>query len=198
MKDGVLTEVEALTEKLELPKKFYERLLREDDWSFVIKLNALVEAACCDALAARLHAPELATCFATLDLGHTKHGKVALLRSLKALTKEQSMVLQLLYELRNKLAHSVSTVDFTFSDHVQAMKKEQLNSFVKRLSYGVKPNPKFQSVEEFVTLNPKTSLWLSTAVVLACLHVENDLASVRLTDIALEQLAKARANTVGQ
>ena len=73
MEGNILAEVKAQAERLGLPRDFYAKLLDEDDWSFVIKANALVEAACSDALAARLHAPELATCFATLDLGHNKH-----------------------------------------------------------------------------------------------------------------------------
>ena len=80
MKGDIFAEVEAQGARLGLPAGFYSKLLQEDDWSFVIKLNALVEAACSDALAARLHAPELAACLATLDLGHSKHGKVVLLR----------------------------------------------------------------------------------------------------------------------
>jgi hypothetical protein len=71
--DRYITRAEAKKcTRLGVPPGFYDRLLHEDDWSFVIKLNALVEAACTDALAASLHAPELATCLATLDLGHSK------------------------------------------------------------------------------------------------------------------------------
>jgi hypothetical protein len=110
MEGHIFSEVAAQAERLGLPCNFYDSLRNEDDWSFVIKANALVEAACSDALAARFHAPELAACLATLDLGHQKHGKVAILRALGSIEKEQASFLQVLYELRNKLAHNISQV----------------------------------------------------------------------------------------
>jgi hypothetical protein len=40
---GIFNDVKAFERRLGLPVGFYERLLQEDDWSFVIKLNALFE-----------------------------------------------------------------------------------------------------------------------------------------------------------
>lgn len=37
--------VEELVKELGLPEGFYAELLGEDDWSFIIKLHALMEAA---------------------------------------------------------------------------------------------------------------------------------------------------------
>jgi hypothetical protein len=188
MKGDIFAEVEAQGVRLGLPAGFYSKLLQEDDWSFVIKLNALVEAACSDALAARLHAPELAACLATLDLGHSKHGKVVLLRTLGAIVNDQSAVLQLLYELRNKLAHNVSEVGFSFESYVAAMNKQQLALFVQRAGHGIKAGPAGESLEAFVPSNPKFSLWLTVAEILACLHLEHDVAEVRLFRMSLQKL----------
>lgn len=188
MEGDIFSEIEAQSVRLGLPAGFYSKLLQEDDWSFVIKLNALVEAACSDALAARLHAPELAACLATLDLGHRKHGKVALLRTLGAITKEQAAALQLLYELRNKLAHNVSELGFSFQAYVTAMDKQQLASFVQRAGHGIQAGPNGEPVEVFVSDNPKLSVWLTVAEALACLHLEHDVAELRLFRMALQKL----------
>lgn len=188
MEGDIFAEVEAQGVRLGLPAGFYSNLMREDDWSFVIKLNALVEAACSDALAARLHAPELAACLATLDLGHSKHGKVVLLRTLGAINKEQAATLQLLYELRNRLAHNVSELGFSFQRYVEAMDKQQLASFVLRAGHGIKAGPQGEPVSTFVPANPKLSVWLTVAEVLACLHLEHDAAEVRLFKMALQKL----------
>jgi hypothetical protein len=69
MASSVLSDVSAFEQKLGLPESFYTDLLKNDDWSFVVKLNALVEAACTHALSMRLHAPELEEALANLDLG---------------------------------------------------------------------------------------------------------------------------------
>ncbi len=47
-------EVSELESLLGLPNGFYNNLLAEDDWSFVIKLSALFEAASGQALATKL------------------------------------------------------------------------------------------------------------------------------------------------
>ena len=75
-----------LEKRLGVPDNFYSELLHDDDWSFVIKLNALFEAACTHVLAARFKTPELEDSLAQLDLLHPKYGKVSLLCKLGALT----------------------------------------------------------------------------------------------------------------
>ncbi|MEO8366585.1 MAG: hypothetical protein ABI538_10300 [Pseudoxanthomonas sp.] len=169
-------------------------LFNEDDWSFVIKLNALIEAACTHALYARLHAPELAGPLASLDLGNSKHGKVALLRTLGALNSEQTSVLQMLYELRNSLAHNITQVSFSFATHLSGFDKKQRANFIKRAGHGVKEIVGLEgqavSRDVFVIENPKLSLWITVAEIIACLYLEQELALVRLQRIALEQLHK--------
>ena len=82
MANPIFEEVRKFEQKLGLPKDFYNQLLREDDWSFVIKLNALFEGATTHVLTTRLHAPELVDAFAHLDQLNSKVGKVTLLREL--------------------------------------------------------------------------------------------------------------------
>lgn len=188
MKGDIFTEVRAQSERLGLPPGFYDRLVNEDDWSFVIKLNALVEAACSDALAARLHEPALVSLLATLDLGHPKHGKVALLKELSAINKEQAGVLRMVLELRNLLAHNVARIGFTFAEYIAAMDRQQRKSFVARAGYGIKPEFDGQTCAEFVLQEPKTAIWLTVAEILACLHLEHDIADTRLRRLGYERL----------
>lgn len=188
MEGSIHAEVEAQAERLGLPRDFYSKLLDEDDWSFVIKLNALVEAACSDALAARFHAPELAGCLATLDLGHKRHGKVALLRTLGAIGKEQANVLQVLYELRNKLAHNVSQVSFSFDVYLAEIDPKDKAAFIKHVGHGIKPEVMGVPRDTFVADSPKPALWATVSEVLACLHLEHDAAEARLSNLAVQHL----------
>lgn len=93
MSRTIFEEIQDFESRLGLPENFYEQLLHEDDWSFVVKLNALFECACTHVLTARLHTPELADAFAQLDFANTRYGKVAQLRSLGAITSEQVTIL---------------------------------------------------------------------------------------------------------
>ncbi len=192
MPRDVFADLKAQESKLGLPDGFYMTLFNEDDWSFVIKLNALIEAACTHALVARLHAPELVGPLASLDLGHSKHGKVSLLRTLGALTSEQASVLQMLYELRNALAHNITQVSFSFSTYLGGFDKQQRANFVKRAGHGVKEIVGLEgqavSRDDFVVENPKFALWMTVAEIIACLYLEHELAQARLQRIALEQV----------
>lgn len=189
MERTISTEVTAQAVRLGLPPDFFDKLLAEDDWSFVIKANALVEAACSDALAARFHAPELAESLATLDLGHRKHGKVALLRALGAIEKEQAAFLQVLYELRNKLAHNIAQTSFTFGSHLADMEPKDRAAFIKHVGHGIQPEVLGSARDTFVAENLKLSVWVTLSEVLACMHVEHDAAEVRLLTLAAQQLS---------
>ncbi|GAB2615388.1 hypothetical protein ACFONC_07395 [Luteimonas soli] len=193
----VFEDVKAQEEKLGLPDGFYMALYKEDDWSFVIKLNALVEAACTHSLVARLHAQELSGALAALDLGNSKFGKVALLRSLGSLTSEQASVLKLLYELRNSLAHNITQVSFSFAPYLDALDKNQRASFVKYAGHGVDEivshTGKAISRSDFVLENPKFALWMTVAEIIACLYLDHEIAEARLQRLALGQLKGGRA-----
>lgn len=182
---------------LGLPKNFYSNLLHEDDWSFVVKLNAMFEGACTHVLTVRLHAPELSGAFAQLDFANTKFGKVALLCSLNAITKEQAAVLQSLAQLRNSLVHNVAKISFSFTSYVAALDSNQLKKLIKEFGYGINDTieiankcvPKAQVVRE----NPKLSLWVTAAEILACLYLERKVAVLHLQELAFAELQKLTA-----
>src|SRR5688572_2981213 len=103
MSGDPFADISAFESQLGLPVGFYDKLLQEDDWSFIIKLNALFEAAATHILVVRLKAPELADALANLDFAHGKYGKLVLLRKLDAINKDQATLLRMLAELRNSL-----------------------------------------------------------------------------------------------
>ena len=192
MTSSVLADVKAFEQKLGLPKSFYSDLLKNDDWSFVVKLNALVEAACTHALSVRLHAPELEEAFANTDLAISKYGKVTLLRGLNSLTSEQAHIIRQLAELRNKLVHNVRNVTFSLPGYVSELDKQQLSSFTKAFGHGL---PDFVTLDgpgiprdKFVMRAPRFSIWLTVAEVIACLYLELEIAKIRLQALALAEL----------
>ena len=191
---NLFADIKSLESRLLLPKGFYRHLLDEDDWSFVIKLNALFEAACTHALVARLVAPALTDPLANLDHANTKSGKVVMLQSLGAITADQSGILQRLAELRNRLVHNVSNVGFAFNEHVASMDKNQSKAFVKVFGHGISDSVpakgKTVSRAEFVLHNPKLAIWLTAAEVLAYLYLEFELAELSRRSTELEGYEK--------
>jgi len=176
----IFTNVEEFEEKLSLPKGFYSKILNEDDWSFSIKISALFEAASTHTLVSKLGTPELEENFAHLDQANSKYGKVKLLKNLGVIYPEQAIFLEKLANLRNKFAHDISNVELTFEQLIGEMDTNQKREFVKWAGHGVVEEAQFGektvSRSEFVLSNPKFSIWLTAAEVLACMYLEVELA----------------------
>src|SRR3546814_18866509 len=83
--DAGILELEA---KIGVRENFFKDLLGEDDWSFVIKLHALFEAACTHLLLFHFKEPELTDIFARLELSNKATGKIAFLGKLELLGKD--------------------------------------------------------------------------------------------------------------
>ena len=71
-----------LEQRIGVQSGFFESLLQEDDWSFVIKLHALLEAACTQLLLFHFKEPALGRVLARLELSNKTTGKVAFLDAL--------------------------------------------------------------------------------------------------------------------
>jgi hypothetical protein len=187
----IFRDVASFEQRLSLPKDFYVRLLREDDWSFVIKLNALFEAVCAHALTTRLNAPELIDQFARLELADRERGKVKFLSTLGCITDEQAKFLRELASLRNTLAHNVSQVTFTFDEYVSGLDSNQRKKLAVVFAHGCNdPIPvagKKIPLAKFAAENTKLVIWLTAAEVLACLYLEYEVAEIRLRTAALDE-----------
>jgi hypothetical protein len=192
MTSSLLSDVSAFEQKLGLPENFYTDLLKNDDWSFVVKLNALVEAACTHALSMRLHAPELEEALAHLDLANSKFGKATLLRGLNSITSEQAHIIRQLAELRNKLVHNVRNVTFSLPTYVNGLDKQQFSSFTKAFGHGLSDMVTFEGPgiprDKFVKQAPRFSIWLTVSEVIACLYLELEVAKIRLQRLALAEM----------
>lgn len=187
----IFHDIASFEQRLSLPDGFFVQLLREDDWSFVIKLNALFEAACAHALTTRLNAPELIDQFARLELADRERGKVKFLSALNCITEEQAKFLRELATLRNKLAHNVSQVTFTFDRYVSVLDPNQKKKLAAIFGHGCNdPIPvdgKKIPLTKFAAENTKFVIWLTAAEVLACLYLEYESAEIRLKTAAFDE-----------
>jgi hypothetical protein len=121
--------------RLGIREGLFDALLRESDWSFVIKLHAFLEGATSHALAKCLGDERLASVFANLEMSDTKRGKLAFLDVLDILDSPRRGYIRALSELRNRLVHQVANVDFNLSSHLQALDSNQLVNARKTLGY---------------------------------------------------------------
>ncbi|WP_297479979.1 hypothetical protein [Ferrovum sp.] len=102
-----------LESRVGVPKNFFRSLNASDDWSFIIKLHALFEAACTHLLLFHFKEPELTEVFSRLELSNKVTGKIAFLGKIGLLGKENRRFISTLSELRNSLVHDVRNAEFS-------------------------------------------------------------------------------------
>jgi hypothetical protein len=124
--DGLITDLE---HRLGLPRGFFRRLVDEDDWSFIIKLHALFEAACTHMLVFHFQEPNLEGVLSRIELSNKTTGKVAFLGKLGLLSKYRRRYISALSELRNNLVHDVRQSAFNLDTWVSTLADADLKQF---------------------------------------------------------------------
>lgn len=124
--DEVILELES---RLGVKKDFFIKLLDEDDWSFIIKLHSLFEAACSHLLLYHLKEPNLTETINKIDLSSKPIGKLAILEKLALIGKENRRLIMKLSELRNNLVHDIRNTEFNLKKMVEELEPKQLRQF---------------------------------------------------------------------
>jgi hypothetical protein len=183
-------DVRRLESDLGLRDQFFEDLLKEDDWSFIIKLHALVDAAIAHLLAETAGRPELLDVFSRLPLGG-RNGKLAFAEALDCLDEQDRLFIQVLSEIRNKFAHDVRDAGASLTEHVDRMAAPQFQRLKKAIGPGHDPfvlNGRSVPEAIFVRGNVKLCFWLMAMFTLALSYSRKTLATSRreLQDAMLE------------
>ena len=125
-------------QKLELrigaKKGFFGKIFDEDDWSFIVKLHTLVEAACTHLLLFHFREPRLSNVIARLELNNNTTGKLAFLKNLDLLGKNNRRYIRALSELRNSLVHDVRNTVFSLEKMVNSLSSKELKNFALKFS----------------------------------------------------------------
>ncbi len=168
----IFASIKVFEKDLGIHRGFFNKLLKEDDWSFIIKLHSLFEAAVTHLLTKELNKNELENVISELELSNKKSGKLAFARSLNLLSKKESRYINSLSELRNKLVHKIVNVNFNLEDHVQSLDSQQLNSFASSFGFVIKKDFEFKGRKlhrnQFSKESPKITIWIGA---LACLDL---------------------------
>ena len=118
--------IRELEQALGLPKGFCFKLIEEDDWSFVLKLQALLESAVSDLITRSLQRSELTDIFSQLAMSGEATGKIAFVKALNLLPNGHIEFIKALSKIRNEVVHSVQNVSFDLVEHFKAKKPKDL------------------------------------------------------------------------
>ena len=194
-----------LEQELMLPPGFIAALYREDDWSFVIKSHALVEALLTYLLTAHLGNPSAGSIFAFLDTSNPRTGKLAFAKAFGILDEDARRFVRGLSELRNELVHNVSNVSFTFATHTAQLNKQSRRAWIQAFGYGLfvigearlgaLDAQAKQQLGEIVFHAPKLSIMASVAWLALLIYSRGQNADIRL---AVDRLADILNNEYEQ
>lgn len=98
--------VRQLLSDIGISQDLFLGLNQDDDWSFIIKLHALLEIAISHLLAERL-GKQLNDIFTNLDMNNKNYGKMKFVKELSLMEKETLLFIDLLGEMRNAFAHDI-------------------------------------------------------------------------------------------
>jgi hypothetical protein len=158
-----------------LPSGFFESLYAEDDWSFVVKLHALIEAAVTHLLVEYLDDPRLLGPLLHLPLSDKSAGKMAFVKALDLVSKPYRSFVAKLSEIRNNLVHNVAQTRFTFTSFTSSLDGKQQHELASALAVGIHTDSGGRT-REFLA-NPKGMIWISALCLLSMLSLSKKLAA---------------------
>jgi hypothetical protein len=155
--------------QLGVPAGFFERLLHEDDWSFLIKLHALIEASATNLLVEALNKPELRDQFARLPLSDSECGKLSLMKGLGIVSAPYRGFIRKLSELRNEAVHNVRHTSLSLSNMVSTAPASKRTAWAEALGAGVRgtTQDRLKLLEE----NPKGLVWVTALCLMSLFAV---------------------------
>jgi len=168
---NVAEDLQQITEQLEqelgLPKGFFSKLKDEDDWSFVVKLESLIESACTYLLVKATN-PALEEIFSRLEIASKSTGKIAFIKSLNLLDEPERAFIRAIAELRNTLVHDVRNVaSFSFPKYIEGLDNQQLENLGKTLLR----HDETEKLRECLKDGAKILFWFSALSVLANIYI---------------------------
>lgn len=171
------TDINELERKLGIPVGLFQKLKDEDDWSFIIKVQALLELALAYLIQSELGRPELTKFLERLHLDGSS-GKLTLIKALGLMDKSHYAYLKLLADLRNKVAHNIKYVGFNLSEYMGQKTDNQLREFVITAAC-LPPDTELKLTKKDrigLLVNPRTYLWYGAMDCLVVVYLKDQLA----------------------
>lgn len=177
-----IDDVAAIEKEFSLPCGFFDSLVKEDDWSLVIKCHALLESATSRMLTLYFGKRCLGEIFTRMELSNRLTGKAAFISQLELIGRHQRAFISHLSELRNQLVHNVSNTCVSLPDLLYSLPAQKRSGYVGAL------NIRLESIvvdglkvsgDDLVLKYTKHVIWASTLVCLSDIWAQSVFAVKR-------------------
>ncbi|MDD3276693.1 MAG: hypothetical protein PHP93_06560 [Kiritimatiellales bacterium] len=162
----------SLLDEISSHSRFFQEIVEDDDWSFVIKTHALVEACVSGLLVVVLGDQKISTIIERLPLSDTQMGKTVIAKQLGIMSDAQCKFIRKFSELRNRLVHNVENLSFSFDAHFGALDNHQKKSWVDAACWSLSPEEKECSLAEAMRDNPRYGFMCSLFHLVSILEVK--------------------------
>src|SRR5205809_76710 len=130
-----------VTRRLGLAHSPLRSLENDDDWTFVIKMYALVEAALNHLLMVRLNDPKLSEIIAKLPTNDQRKGIMAFIKAYRLLPEDSRLFVRLFSDIRNTAVHDAKSFNLDLTKYVAALEDNEKPKWKKALSSWWVPFP---------------------------------------------------------
>jgi hypothetical protein len=164
-----------MSETLGVPSDFFLRLGEDDDWAFVIKSHALLEASLNHLLIKRFGDDRLKDLVSTMDTSDRRRGKLGFIVAMELLPKAHTDFISLLSALRNKLVHHVTNLGFCFEAYFAKLDSNQRKNwsdsltqlFNMGLTIELEGTGKVVDREQIIAHHPRLAITLALQIIMS-------------------------------
>ena len=159
-----------LNGKFGVPIAAISTLDSDDDWTFVIKTHALIEAALNQLIVDALKHDSLHEIVSWMDTGDRRKGKLAFVKALDLLPSSARQFITIMSNLRNDSLHEIKNLNFTFTAWINGLSKEAKENFAASLAFSTKEvvgwHKEEMSRQQFAIRYPRDAITLSVLTIL--------------------------------
>ena len=182
------TSMSAIRQRIETNLAFIKELLAGDDWSFVIKTQALLEACITEAILIKLGDERIRRTVETMPLAGEEVSKLQLTKDLNLMDTSQRRFVKKIASLRNKLAHRVEYVNFAFPDYIASLDRDAKKDWQESIVWFAEAPGSRAQWRETSIIQPRSAVLMGAFVLAAILAVdENQEKLLRAIDSASEE-----------
>lgn len=166
---------------------FLGELKGGDDWSFVIKAQALVEGSVTQAVLCHLGDTRLIKIVEAMPLVGDEVSKLAVAKELQLLSSAQRRFINKMAALRNRLAHRVDQASFSFERHIESLDKNQRNDWQASIPWFADEDSREYWASHSLTV-PRVVIHLSTFMLTALLAVDGQQKEIsrKIDELAIK------------
>ncbi|HCE93311.1 MAG: hypothetical protein A2Z90_03975 [Burkholderiales bacterium GWA2_64_37] len=176
--DLLQSNFQALVTSLQAKNHLIADLSDGDDWSFVIKVQTLIERAVTDALLYKIGNHGLSKTLLAMPLVGESVSKLSLSKDLDITTSAQRRFITTMASLRNRLAHDPDYGTFNFDSYIVNLTVEQKAGWKRSIPWFAVSPDSMQTWSEHALSSPKAVIYVATFMLVGLMELSATEASV--------------------